>query len=138
MEKTEQAGIIPDRRNLHYKDIVGECEISRGGVADRFGQSGNVRESANIEYTKSGFPTAFTITFKKLYERYEFNMENRNMGGHWAGLFIKTQDGTQIEFTEEVMVKNPIMNLFTGIYLKKQQAIYPADLKKALGETEEI
>ena len=61
-------------------------------------------------------------------------MKNRNMSGHWVGVFSATIDGTQIEFTEEVAVKNPIMNLFTGLYLKKQQAVYIADLKKALDE----
>ena len=35
-------------------------------------------------------------------------------------------------FTEEVQVKNPIMNLFVKGYLKKQQAKYIADLKEAI------
>ncbi len=37
-------------------------------------------------------------------------------------------------FTEKVSVNNPIMNLFAGLYLKKQQSLYIADLKKELGE----
>lgn len=86
------------------------------------------------EFTKDGFETEFYITFKKPYERYEFDMENKNMKGHWKGIFCKEGMGTRIEFTEEVTVTNPIMNLFAGIYLKKQQAAYIADLKRALGE----
>lgn len=86
------------------------------------------------EYTKGNFPTKFNITLKKLYERYEFDMTNKNMNGHWIGVFSPLNNGTQIEFTEKVSVNNPIMNFFVGLYLKKQQALYIADLKKELGE----
>lgn len=87
------------------------------------------------EYTKDNFITKFNITLKKPYERYEFDMTNKNMNGHWIGVFnIINNNGTQIEFTEEVSVNNPIMNLFVGLYLKKQQSLYIADLKKELGE----
>lgn len=56
------------------------------------------------------------------------------MRGHWIGIFSKDGSGTKIEFTEEVEMTNPIMNLFVKSYLKKQQATYVADLKKVLGE----
>lgn len=87
------------------------------------------------EYTKDNTPTKFNITLKKPYERYEFDITNKNMNGHWSGGFsIANKNGTQIEFTEELSVNNPIMNLFVGLYLKKQQSLYIADLKKELGE----
>ncbi|EHJ00458.1 hypothetical protein CDLVIII_3915 [Clostridium sp. DL-VIII] len=86
------------------------------------------------EYTKGNFPTKFNITLKKPYERYEFDMTNKNMNGHWIGVFSPLNNGTQIEFTEKVSVNNPIMNFFVGLYLKKQQSLYIADLKKELGE----
>nr|WP_312291517.1 SRPBCC family protein [Clostridium chromiireducens] len=86
------------------------------------------------EYAKNGFKTDFTITLKKPYKQYEFDMKNKNMNGHWKGVFSQNGTGTRIEFTEEVEVKNPIMNLFVKSYLKKQQEIYIKDLKKALGE----
>lgn len=38
------------------------------------------------------------------------------------------------EITEEVYAKKAIMKPFVGMYLKKQQASYLADLKKVLGE----
>jgi hypothetical protein len=41
-------------------------------------------------------------------------MTNKNMKGHWIGVFSSVNDGTQVEFTEEVSVNNPIMNLFAG------------------------
>ncbi len=87
-----------------------------------------------VEYTKRGFPTTFTITLKKPFERYEFDMKNENMRGHWYGIFTQRQGGTEIEFVEELSINNPIMKLFAGVYLKKQQATYVADLRKVLGE----
>jgi hypothetical protein len=87
------------------------------------------------EYTKNNFPTKFNITLKKPYERYEFDMTNKNMNGHWIGVFSPVNNnGTKIVFTEEVSINNPIMNMFVGLYLKKQQSLYIADLKKELGE----
>lgn len=87
-----------------------------------------------VEFAKNGFETQFEITLKTPYERYEFDMKNKNMSGHWIGIFSKRGSGTQIEFCEEVTVANPIMNLFISPYLKKQQTRYISDLKKALGE----
>lgn len=86
------------------------------------------------ECTKNGFKTDFSITLIKPCEQYEFDMKNKNMRGHWKGVFSKNGTGTRIEFTEEVELKNPIMNLFVKVYLKKQQKTYINDLKKALGE----
>ena len=66
------------------------------------------------------------------YREYGFVMENKNMSGRWSGIFESRDDGTQITFTEEVQVNNPIMNLFVKGYLKKQQANYIADLRAAI------
>ncbi len=65
-------------------------------------------------------------------KRYEFDMNNNNMCGHWTGLFLKTDNKTEINFTENITPKKWIMKPFVGIYLKKQQAIYISDLRKAL------
>lgn len=54
------------------------------------------------------------------------------MSGRWTGMFESREGRTQITFTEEVKVNNPIMNLFVSGYLKKQQNTYIADLKKAV------
>ena len=37
-----------------------------------------------IEYTKDGYPTTFTVTVVDPYRRWEFDMENSNMKGHWT------------------------------------------------------
>lgn len=87
-----------------------------------------------VEQTRNGVQTKFTILAKQPYARYAFDMKNANIQGHWTGVFRKVSGGTEIEFTEEVVATNPIMNLFAGIYLKRQQKQYIADLRKALGE----
>ena len=86
-----------------------------------------------IEYTKDGYATTFTITKFEPMKRYEFDMENDVMQGHWVGLFSSRNGSTAIDFTEDVTAKTLIRKPFVGIYLKKQQAAYMADLKKALG-----
>lgn len=85
-----------------------------------------------IEYTKDGYPTTFTITKAEPYRRWEFDIENSNMNGHWTGIFTEKEDGTEIEFIEEVTAKKIIMKPFVKSYLKKQQELYISDLRKAL------
>lgn len=87
-----------------------------------------------IEYTKEGYPTTFTITVFEPYQRYEFDMENSNMTGHWTGIFTTKDHKTCVDFTEEVTAKKIFMKPFVGLYLKKQQKTYLEDLKKVLGE----
>lgn len=87
-----------------------------------------------VEYTKYGYPTTFAITKFEPMKRYEFDMENGNMKGHWIGIFEKTPTGTAIDFTEDVEVKNLILKLLVKGYLRKQQKQFVADLRKALGE----
>ncbi len=86
-----------------------------------------------IEYTKDGYPTAFTVTVIEPYRRWEFDMENSNMKGHWTGIFTAKGDETEIDFTEQVEAKKLLMKPFVKPYLKKQQAQFVADIRKALG-----
>lgn len=91
-----------------------------------------INEKQFIEYTKDGYPTTFTITKAEPYKRWEFDMENDNMKGHWTGIFTEKEGGTEIDFTEEVKAKKVIMKPFVKLYLKKQQESYISDLKKIL------
>ena len=47
-----------------------------------------------IEYTRNGYATTFIITAIEHMKRYEFDMENDNMSGHWIGLFSKIDGKT--------------------------------------------
>lgn len=83
-----------------------------------------------IEYTKDGYPTTFTVTLVEPYKRWEFDMENSNMKGHWTGIFTAKGDETEIDFTEQVEAKKLLMKPFVKSYLKKQQAQFVADMMK--------
>lgn len=85
-----------------------------------------------IEYTQKGYPTTFTITAYKPYQRYEFVIDNDNIKGHWIGLFSYHDGITTIDFTEIITAKKFFMKPFVKSYLKKQQNTYINDLKKAL------
>ena len=87
-----------------------------------------------IEYTKDGYPTTFTVTLVELYRRWEFDMENSNMKGHWIGIFTAKADETEIDFTECVEAKKLLMKPFVKSYLKKQQAQFVADIIKEINK----
>lgn len=85
-----------------------------------------------IEYTSEGYATTFTVTAIEPYKRWEFDMENGNMKGHWIGIFAQKDKETELDFTEDVVAKKVFMKPFIKAYLKKQQALYVSDLKKVL------
>ncbi len=85
-----------------------------------------------IEYTKNGYPTTFTITVSKPYQRYEFDLENDNIYGHWIGIFTYKNGITTIDFTENITAKKLFLKPLLKLYLKKQQTAYINDLKKVL------
>lgn len=91
-----------------------------------------IDENKFIEYTKEGYATSFTVTFVEPQKRWEFDMENNNMKGHWIGIFTSKGNETQIDFTENVIPKKWFMKPFVKSYLKKQQTQFVLDLKKAL------
>lgn len=89
-------------------------------------------EKKFVEYTKQGYPTTFTVTVTEPYRRWEFDMENGNIKGHWSGIFTQKDGETQISLTESVTAKKLFMRLFLKAYLKKQQRLFVSDLKTAL------
>ena len=93
-----------------------------------------IDERQFVEYTKEVYATKFSVTVKESCRRWEFDMENGNMKGHWTGIFIQNNGYTEVDFTEDVTAKKVFMKPFVKMYLKKQQAAYIQDLSKALGE----
>ena len=93
-----------------------------------------INEKQFIEYTKDGFATTFTITVSEPCRRWEFDMENRNMKGHWVGIFSEKDGQTEIDFTEDVTAKKLILKPFVKGFLRKKQALYVSDLKRPLGK----
>ena len=83
-----------------------------------------------IEYTKDGYSTKFTVTLVEPYARWEFEMENSNMTGHWTGVFTAKGSETEIDFTEQVKAKKWLLKPFVKSYLRKQQTQFVADIMK--------
>ncbi len=65
-----------------------------------------------VEYTREGFPTQFTVTCAEPFQRWEFDLENANLRGHWVGTFARAAGGTALCFTETVEVKRWWMGPF--------------------------
>ncbi|MDO4274678.1 MAG: SRPBCC family protein [Eubacteriales bacterium] len=110
--------VVLDVENYTWRSDLSKTEI--------------INQKQFIEYTKEGYPTTFTVTVSEPYKRWEFDMENSNMKGHWAGVFASHGNETEIDFTEHVTAKKIFMKPFVKSFLKKQQAQFVADLKKAL------
>lgn len=113
-------GVVTSLDNYSWRSDLSRIEV--------------IDEHRFIEYTQEGYATTFEITLTEPCKRWEFDMENDNMKGHWTGIFTQKGEETEIDFTEEVSVKKAIMKPFVKAYLKKQQALYIADLEKALME----
>lgn len=84
------------------------------------------------EYAKGGFPTRFTVTCRQEPVKWAFDLENANMSGSWTGEFRVVPEGTRVTFTERLTPKKRWMRLFAKGYLRRQQAQYFADLRRAL------
>lgn len=93
-----------------------------------------LNEKQFVEYTKEGYATTFTVMVKEPYRRWEFNMENSSMKGHWTGILNERDGQTEIDFTEDVAPKKWWIKLFVRGFLRKQQEVYISDLRKALEE----
>lgn len=96
-----------------------------------------ISENRFTEYTKEGFSTDFTVTLTEQYSRWEFDLENANITGHWTGIFTENSNQTTIEFTENVTAKKFFVKPLVKGFLKKQQAQYIEDLKRALEKNNE-
>lgn len=111
----------------NLKDCSWRSDISRITVL--------TNPNSFIEYTKKGFATKFDIRAKELCERYELDMENKNMTGHWTGIFRALPgDRTMVEFTGEMQMKHPVRGFFARFFMnrKKIQETYLADLRDKL------
>ena len=110
--------IVTSLENYQWRSDLSKIEI--------------INEKQFVEYAKNGYATTFIITASETFKRWEFDMENSNMKGHWTGIFTENNGQTEINFTEDVTAKKLIMKPFVKTFLKKQQELYVFDLRKAL------
>ena len=87
---------------------------------------------AFLEYTADGYVTKFTIIRAKPGQLWELEMDNTNLHGSWVGRFRQRGLATVVDFTEYVSVKKVWMKPFVKGYLKKQQAQFITDLRRAM------
>lgn len=85
-----------------------------------------------VEHTRGGYATRFTVTACEAPRFWAFTMENCNMSGAWEGHFEETANGSRLVCTETVNAKRWWMRPFVPGYLKRQQALYLNDLRRAL------
>lgn len=85
-----------------------------------------------IERTSDGFATHFTVTASEPLRRWEFDLENENITGRWSGTFTRNGRFCELEFTEDIRVKKPLLRPFARAYLRSQQRRYMDDLEKTL------
>ena len=84
-----------------------------------------LNEKPFVEYTKDGFATTFTVTVFEPYKRWEFDMENSNIKGHWIGVFSEKNGQVEIDFIEDVTAKKLFMKPFIKAFLKNiRNSIY--------------
>ena len=120
-DKNKLWDIITDNSNYKWRTDLLKIEIKD--------------ETHFIEYTTNKFPTYFTITAKEKLKEYKFDLENTNLKGKWIGIFKELPNGNiELDFTEEIEVKNFIMKLLAKPYLKSQQKKYMKDLEKELNK----
>lgn len=120
-DKNKLWDIITDNSNYKWRTDLLKIEIKD--------------ETHFIEYTTNNFPTYFTITAKEKLKDYKFDLENTNLKGKWIGIFKELPNGNiELDFTEEIEVKNFIMKLLAKPYLKSQQKKYMKDLEKELNK----
>lgn len=120
-DKNKLWNIIIDNSNYKWRTDLLKIEIKD--------------ETHFIEYTTNNFPTYFTITAKEKLKEYKFDLENTNLKGKWIGIFKELPNGNiELDFTEEIEVKNFIMKLLAKPYLKSQQKKYMKDLEKELNK----
>ena len=68
--------IVTSLENYSWRSDLSKLTVMKEG--ERF-----------VEFDKSGYATTFEITEFKPYKRYELNMENGNLSGHWTGIFTE-------------------------------------------------
>lgn len=85
------------------------------------------------EYAKGGYITEFSITNVIPNERYEFDLKNNTMKGHFiAELKEINSNETELKLVEQIEANSVIMKLIVKTYLKKQQESYVKDLQTEL------
>ncbi|MDD3369866.1 MAG: SRPBCC family protein [Lachnospiraceae bacterium] len=96
-----------------------------------------IDEKQFIEYTKNGYFTTFNTTVVEPHKRWELDIENSHIKGHWTFIFTSKDSETEINFTACVTAKKLFLrpidkSVFEQTYLKKEQTQFVSDLNQHL------
>lgn len=109
--------VVTDLINTNWRSDLTKTEVIPNGF---------------IEHTKTGAVIEFHITNRVVDQQYEFQMKTAFYDGEWSGRFqsIHPQQ-TEIEFTQNIHIHNPIIHLISYIvlHLHAYQKQYVVDLK---------
>ena len=127
-----EAKELKQGQNIFYKNV--DCFPEQVEVSSiKYNNDGKIEIHLvdNCYIPERDIENYIFLTFDEC-KKYEFDMENGNMQGHWTGKFSYNDGVTFIDFTEDVTAKKLVMKPLVGMYLKKQQAKYIQDLREAL------
>lgn len=92
-----------------------------------------IDEKHFIEHTEGGYSTTCTITAVESCRRWEFDVDNDHVNGHWAFVFEPKGNETEIDVTVGVTAKKlsirPVgKSVFEQMYLKREMKRFVTDL----------
>lgn len=96
-----------------------------------------INDKQFIEYTKDGFSTTYQVTVVEPHSRWELDLENSTVTGHWTVIVSCKGSETELNFTSSAEAKKLTLrpyakSMLEKMYLKNELAKLVADLKKAL------
>lgn len=97
-----------------------------------------IDEKQFTAFTKDGYSTSFTITAAEPLKRWELDMENSHVKGHWTCVLTSKGGETEIDLTacaeSKQLVTRPVgKSALEREYLKKELEQFVTDLKGSLG-----
>ena len=123
--------LIPDKLQKVW-ELVLDIE-NYGAWRSDLSKTEIISDKQFVEYTKDGYPTTFTVTLVEPYRRWEFDMENSNMTGHWIGVFTDKGNETEIDFMECVEAENMAAETFCEVISEKAAGTVRCRHKKGIG-----
>jgi hypothetical protein len=110
--------ILTDVRNYGWRSDVNHARV--------------INENQFIEIDQEGIRTVCTVTDYEIEKKWELDLDNDNIHGHWTAILEAEGLHTNLTIIKEVMAKKLLLKPLLGANLKKQMHIYAEDLKRVL------
>ncbi len=83
------------------------------------------------EIDRNGFITTFTTTLLENNTRWEFDIDNSNISGHWIGIIKDINGKTGLTLIEEIQSKKKIPVFLQKLYISHQQKLFMQNIKNS-------